>query len=110
MKRKFDEFTWGVIYALPIFVYLFSAFRLGTFPNFAECVAPFRFEPINGILNDCFALFSSDNFITSGLLTYASYLVGATLCHFVVDVLLWLPRFFMQFSDYEWELKHDKKR
>lgn len=99
MAKKLDKITWGIIYALPLLAYVLSIFRLGTVGNFSDIATTFAFEPINGILHDAFALFSSGKFLTCGLLEYLSFLMGATMAHLFIDVLLWLPRFFGHFAD-----------
>lgn len=92
-----DEIFWGIVYLLPIVIILLVTFRTGNVVDFNTAMSSVGL----GVLSDNYVFTCLSDLIgsagvvplfNSGMIYFFSYFITCWLCHVIVDVLLWIPR------------------
>lgn len=99
IKCLVDEIFWGLIYMLPLFAMLLVTYRTGTLVGVSEAMSSIGFNVVtdNFIVNSLASVFGASGVVpmfSNDILVFMGYFICAWILHIMVDVLLWLPRWF----------------
>ena len=99
IKCLTDEVFWFLVYAMPLLILAFSAFKFGAMTSITDVMSSIGLDVISNnfvfsTLSDIFGLSGIVPMFSADIIHFMSYLVCVWILHVAVDVLLWLPRWF----------------